>query len=165
MPQTLVAIDPGRSGAIVHWKQGMGDPRVQAMPDSDQAAVKALQEIDIQEADLCILGIEKPPRFTGAQLPGSRIALLFQNFGALFGAATALEWEVRMFMPQSWQKGFSLGSSAGLQRSVWKAKLKAVAIGLYPRTKVTNDNADALLILHHLRTVLSSAVVLADDHD
>lgn len=143
-----VAIDPGRSGAVVLKRNG--ELRIESMPDSDQELALFLKRISEPDTQT-ILGLEEPPRFTGNRIPGSRIAVLFQNFGVILGVAVALEWNIRIYSPKQWQKPFGLGSSVGLTRSEWKRKLKAKAIELYPGTQVTNDNADALLILHHLQ--------------
>ena len=143
-----VAIDPGRSGAVVLKRDS--ELQTKAMPDSDQELAVFLKKIS-KDNPRIVLGLEEPPRFTGNKIPGSRIAVLFQNFGVILGVAVALEWNIRIYSPKQWQKSFGLGSSTGLTRSEWKRKLKAKAIELYPGTQVTNDNADALLILHHLQ--------------
>lgn len=52
-------------------------------------------------------------------------------------------------MPQTWQKEYHLGTRGKRTKTEWKNVLKAHAQRLYPSLKITNEIADAVLLMHY----------------
>ena len=153
-----IGIDPGASGGIAHQYDN-GQPAVIAMPDTEGCIVDYLAELMLsnipqlvgepQQAATAYIE-EVGGYIAGNRSPGSAMFNFGRNFGFLLGCLQSLRFRVVLVRPQKWQKTFSLGTkSQCTSGSEWKRKLKAKAQQLYPGIKVTNNTADALLILHY----------------
>jgi hypothetical protein len=146
----LVAVDPGVSGAIVTYHDHLGLESFN-MPGTDWEVCKLVADISTK-ANKVVLYLEKPPLYTGRNIPGSAIGKLQFNTGVIYGAAVACGWEVHRVRPEIWQKAHPVGTKGNLTTTAWKNKLKARAGELFgSELKVTLANADALLILDAAR--------------
>ena len=145
--KTIVAIDPGASGALA-FKTG---DKIIIHKASDTDPLDALK--DAQLCGHCEVWIEDVPCFAGKALPGSAMFRLGKNCGIWEGLARGLGITVRLVRPQDWQAGISgVGKLKGPER---KRALRTAASRLFPEIKVTLDNCDALLILDYaLRNTL-----------
>lgn len=146
MQKKIIAVDPGVSGGFaIKSEDGI---ELEAMPDSTTGIVKFLTQ---QKTANAALWIEEIPKFTGKMIPGSTIAVLFENYGLITGAALALGYEFHRVPPKIWQEPLGLGGKKSCANSSeWKRKLKNKAQELYPTHDVTLKNSDALLILHYV---------------
>jgi hypothetical protein len=142
----ILAIDPGKSGALVTGRT-LDDPHTFNMPDTLGDLVQLFRRI-VHVTD-CVVYLEKVGGYAGGRgAPGSAMFNFGQNYGHLEAIAHTLGLEVRHVTPQKWQKALALGTSNGRSKTEWKNHLKAKAQMLYPNHKVTLANADALLIFH-----------------
>lgn len=150
----ILAIDPGKSGgyAISYSER---EVRAYPMPETE-GDILDLFRCEAAEAggpENVVAVVEDLPLFTGAEIPGARMAVLHRNFGFLLGALGMAGIRRELVKPQAWQTGLGLGNSRTLpgtrsqRKTAWKNKLKARAQELYPNLKVTLATADALLIL------------------
>lgn len=142
MSDNHVAIDPGASGGVA-YVDANGTVCSAAMPASPAECVELLKELRKTHGRLVI---EQIPKFTGAKIPGSTVAVLFESYGIIIGAAIALGFQLERLTPQAWQGILGLGNSKGMSKTEWKNKLKGRAMELFPGQKVTLKTADALLI-------------------
>jgi hypothetical protein len=119
------------------------------MPETDGDLLSLLGVLRGQAVETTCF-VEDIPKFTGAKLPGSSVAVMFRNFGFICGALAALRIRTILVRPQEWQKGYSLGTARSCEsKTEWKNKLKGEAQRRYPWADVTLKTADALLILEH----------------
>lgn len=143
---TIIAIDPGKNGGIV-LRDGNGEAAYK-MPET----CKDLSEL------ICEI-------WEGAKLNKNAIVCYMEKVGTMahdghmqafsFGKNIGhleqclIDYGIRTIevTPQKWQKALALGSSKNhSSKAAWKNHLKAMAQRLFPQTKVTLWNADALLI-------------------
>ena len=143
-----IGIDPGKSGAI-------------AIILDDGSLYVEPYKVGIKDLfDLLMLcskythtcAIERVHSF-----PGQGVSSTF-NFGVNYGVWLALLGSANITYtnppPQTWIKHYiELGKYTKKER---KTQLKSIAQSLYPTTRVTLINADAILIAHYCRTTVRS---------
>ena len=145
--QTIIAIDPGKSGGIaILDADGL---TTHSMPDGPSDIVRFLRAAKKADAGVWI---EEIPKFAGRNIPSSTTAVLFENYGLIVGAALALGYSLHRVPPKVWQEPLGLGGRKSCDtQAEWKRKLRNKAAELFPDQDVTLGNADALLILHYVR--------------
>ena len=145
---TLIAIDPGKSGGIA-WVTPDGFTNGCPMPDTEGDVLDRLRELAIYQPTAYV---EEVGGYCGAGQPGSAMFTFGRGFGFILGCLMSMGVSVVLVKPQKWQKHFSLGTSreAG-SKADWKRKLKAEAQRRYPTVDVTLKTADALLILDYAK--------------
>ena len=147
----VLAIDPGLKGGIAVLE---GD-KLYTFPMPETYAdvylvLKGLQEdFGITKAVIERVGLGLPGQSSKAT------ATFARHNGHLEMALYALGIQTEEVTPQKWQKFYSnqIGSSKGLTKTEWKNKLKGLAQRLYPRTKVTLNTADAILLAHYGKSI------------
>lgn len=146
----LIAIDPGKSGAIAVQNEAGTFVFPMREQESDIVAhIKSLKECDSVNPIEVI--IEKVGGFTGRPQPGSRMFTFGRGVGVIIGALCALGIPFREVRPQEWQKVAGLGSSKGMTPPQWKRHLKDEATKRFPHLKPTLKTADAILMLSWFR--------------
>lgn len=145
----IIGIDPGANGAICAL-YGLGNVYNTKMPDTPKDILLTLkylkdEAIKANESIVCYL------EDVGHGMPGqssSATAKFARHNGHVEMALIAEEIKTIKVTPQKWQRSYSntLGKSSGVEKNVWKNKLKALAQDLFPSIKITLWNADALLI-------------------
>lgn len=147
--KNIIAVDPGQSGGIA-W-QINDEIGCQPMPKTEGDILELLQSLAARGLNSTV-AIELLPRFTGEKVPGSRTAVLFENYGFVKGAAAGLHLRTVLHEPHDWQKFFRLGTRRACKsRTEWKNKLKGEAQRRFPGLDVTLATSDALLILEYHR--------------
>jgi len=153
MTHTVLAIDPGVSGGFAaQTPEGLSTG---PLPDTEGEILAVLRKNATGE-HVCFL--EDLVKFTGTPMPSSSMAPYAGNWGFLKGALMALDYRVILVKPQAWQKKLGLGTSKGLQKREWKAKLRGEAERLFPGARITLANADALLILRFAELEIGSGL-------
>ena len=149
----IVAIDPGKNGAIAHQTDGL-PPEVQRMGDDAYEISLQLSRLAKDGDHICFL--EQVGGYIGKAQPGSSAFKFGYNVGVIVGLLVALHYEIRWVRPQAWQKSLSALSRPGEEKSAHKRRLKTLAVERYPqlRDKITLATCDALLILSYAREVL-----------
>lgn len=155
MKTCFIGVDPGLSGGVA-WMVP-GSPATSApMPPTDGDLRNLLFGILATPECRFTAALEDIPRFTGAAIPGSRLAPLFHNAGFVKGFLMGRGIQIVMVKPQDWQKTFGVGTARACRsKTEWKNKLKGRAQELFPGIKVTLKTADALLILEHVSRQVS----------
>lgn len=146
MNKRIIAIDPGKNGAIC-VREGSEIIDVVKMPetcadlrDHIEAVVSAsaLENIEV------IAYLEQV-----SAMPGQGVTSMF-TFGNQYGHLEQVlaDFRVRTIKvrPQVWQKALSLNSVKDKSKADHKRRLKDYAQQLFPSVKVTSVNQDALLI-------------------
>lgn len=146
---TVLAIDPGKNGALVWGGIDWHVSDVEKMPATEGDCVDLLRTVTAENgAGVCY--IEKVGGFIhGKKLPGSSMFNFGHGRGVLVGALMAFGWRVIEVTPQKWQGWLGVGKVGGD-----KNKLKAEAQRRFPEWEVTLANADALLIFDYARAAL-----------
>jgi len=144
---TYCGIDPGLAGGIAILE---GDELYTfKMPETYPDIYETLKGL---QSDFG--GLKAVMERVGNGIPGQSskaTATFARHNGHLEMALYALGIQTEEVTPQKWQKFYSnqIGSSKGLTKVAWKNKLKGLAQRLYPRTKVTLNTADAILLAHY----------------
>lgn len=142
----IIGIDPGKSGAMVALSNAgtIVDMIRNEATESDLWHWMKQQKQDAElEDDSVRIYLEK----VGA-MPKQGVSSTFkfgQSFGMLRGLCIASEIAFETVTPQTWQK--SLGCRSGGDKNVTKAKAQE----LFPGTKITHKEADAILIAEYGR--------------
>lgn len=141
-----IAIDPGAHGAIA-WMDDNGNIDVVKMPETPKDIFDLLNENFNEDYIAYIEDV-------GHGIPGQSskaTASFARHNGHLEMALIAVGIPTIKVTPQKWQKHYSntLGKSTGMEKRMWKNKLKALSQQLFPQFKITLNTADALLILKY----------------
>ena len=144
---SLIGIDPGLAGGIAVLEDDT--LHTYKMPETYADIFITLKELK-ENFNVNKAVLEK----VGAGMPGQSskaTATFARHNGHLEMALYALGIQTEEVTPQKWQKFYSnqIGSSKGLTKTEWKNKLKGLAQRLYPKTKVTLNTADAILLAHY----------------
>ena len=164
----LIAIDPGASGGIASYNNGI--TVAVKMPDTDSGKVeylRTLKGIAADEKVRCIM--EKVSGYIGGRMvdkqmvcpkcrsifsyqekqadPGSFMFTFGDGFGLLKGTILSLGFRYEEYTPIQWMNMAGIRKEKGETKNSWKNRLKDRAQKLYPEIKVTLSTADALIIL------------------
>lgn len=150
MKKIIVATDPGVSGATaIRWDDG----RHNVWSWGGEAEFLDLVQL-IKDASLdfeIVWFVEHPPKTTGRGRPESTGFVLGENFGFIKGAVQQAGLRMQLVRPQDWQASYS--GIKGKEYKVRKKMCREEAKRLFPSPcRVTNDTADAWLILNHAVT-------------
>ena len=145
--KAVAGIDPGNAGGIAIIEGN--NLYTFKMPDTYADIYETLKGLQ-EDFNIVIAFLER----VGTGVPGQSskaTATFARHNGHLEMALYALGIQTEEVTPQKWQKFYSnqIGSSKGLTKTEWKNKLKGLAQRLYPRTKVTLNTADAILLAHY----------------
>lgn len=149
---TILAIDPGASGGLAWGLGTAASPATANMPADPNLLYGLLEDISLSSISPIHAFVEKVGGFIGKEQPASRAFTFGANYGAILGVLAAMEIPTTLVLPQIWQKSLSLGNSTAHAKGKWKSYLATCARRLYPKTKVTLANADAVLIFHAAAT-------------
>ena len=152
----LMAIDPGKNGALVWAGMDGCSTCCERMPATEGDCVDLLRTLTTGAGGgPRVCHIEKVGGFVkGKSAPGSAMFNFGHGRGVLVGALMAFGWRVVEVTPQKWQKWLGVGKVGGD-----KNRLKAEAQRRFPDQAVTLANADALLILDYARAAAGPARV------
>ena len=135
-----VGIDPGVSGAVA-FLPSHGSPWF--VPNKDTLRDLADELMTVSEDNLVLAMIEIV--HSSPQM-GVKSAFTFgQSYGRLEAVFIALNIAIDRVRPVAWQKALQCMSKG--DKNVTKAKAQE----LFPNTKITHANADALLIAEYCR--------------
>ena len=154
---TIIAIDPGVSGAFAVLNQH--GVQLWHMPTTENLIAETVAKIVAEShANLRapVAVVEQINGFMGNALPGSRMFTMGSNYGFVRGVLKALHVPVTLVGPRKWQGDLGLKKEKEMNRNKWKQKLCCEAKALYPLVKVTQQDADALLLLHWARLNVDS---------
>jgi Holliday junction resolvasome RuvABC endonuclease subunit len=140
--KSWIGIDPGASGAIAIIHES---GRVNWIKNDSTEHELAAWVRDVAEGFDCFAIIEQVNA-----MPKQGVSSTFKfgkSFGFLIGILTALQVPYESYRPQVWQKHMRCLTKGDKNVS------KAAAQRLWPSTKITHANADALLIAEFCRQI------------
>lgn len=148
MSKIVVAGDPGATGAIA-WR----DPQTSEIKTLSYKKILTgkfgiVKEL-AQNAQVRVLYVEKVSGYIGKKQPGSRMFSFGEVYGAMWAPFMAYGFEVKKVDPKVWQKALFIKRPPGCDYEMGKKILKARSTKWFPELKVTDTNADALLLLKY----------------
>lgn len=147
MKPTVIAVDPGISGAVV-WGTSLHDFQHAVMPETP-ADIRDLFRDIVASGSGHVCHMELVSGFMGNTQGTSHSGFRFgENYGVLLATLASLEIPMVRHTPQKWQGLLRLPPGKHLSNGQHKNRLKARAQELFPKIRVTLKNADALLIYH-----------------
>ncbi|UKK52680.1 hypothetical protein [Prevotella sp. E2-28] len=144
MSRLVMGIDPGVNGGIAIVNMDSHEVvDVAAMPDT----LTDISEFIEKYKDVTAAYVEKVH-----SMPKQGVASTF-TFGMFYGyvlmGVTAHKIRKIDVMPAKWQAEMGVKSKKGEDKTSHKNRLKSLAQHLFPKTKVTLKNADALLLAEY----------------
>ncbi len=131
----IIGIDPGKSGAIAVWNEGID--KVIKCPSTPEKMAETVHSYHHKNV---IAYIEKVWAFpTDARSAAFKFGV---NYGEWLGILATLKINTILVTPKKWQKNFNIPK---LPKNERKKLLKKIA-SQYTDKKVTLYNADAILI-------------------
>ena len=148
MKRTTLATDPGASGATaIQWADGEVSVHAWKGPSDFKEVVQTILEGSMDDDANPIWVLEDPPKTTGMKRPEATGFVLGHAFGFIHGYVMAMGFALELVKPKGWQQGI-VGIPRGKKLYPARKKFfKEVAARYFPQTKVTQKNADSLLIL------------------
>jgi len=143
----IAGVDPGASGAAAVRYRFKGETQVYCAPFPREESELVQLFTDLIKPDVAY--VEQVSGFIGHGHPGSRMFKFGMNYGLILGALQSTGCKVVKVVPRVWMKALDLGTRGKRTKVEWKRHLKEEAKRLWPDEKVTQDNADALLILKY----------------
>lgn len=141
MTKHILAIDPGASGALVHYQEGQVI-FARKMPD-DADIVNIILDFSRLEGSK-VAYLELVGGYIGGMgAPGSAMFNFGDGYGFLRGCLAMAKVKTILVRPQKWQKGIP-GCGGGVKGPERKRALKEHAARLFPDQPVTLAIADAL---------------------
>lgn len=138
----LLAFDPGVSGGWAWLAPSSDDMSVYAW----RTETEFLEFLDpINPAGYTAV-VEDVPAYVSSMTSNASSFKLGYNFGFLVGALRARRFPVELVKPREWQKGLR-GLKPKMGYTDRKRTIKDNAARLYPGLKITNANADAVMIM------------------
>ena len=140
MQGEIVAVDPGLGGGYAHLREN-GEIFLHSFINESTFIEFLLENPNLNKAV-----IEDVPTFVSNKTSNSSSFKLGYNFGFEVGAVRTRGISLDLVKPKIWQKGIK-GLKPRMGYTQRKRLLADAAKRKYPNLKVTQKNADALLIL------------------
>ena len=135
---TIIGIDPGKSGAVAIWNNGLD--KVFKCPSTPKKMADIIKNQDCNSSEVSAY-VEKVWAFpTDARSSAFKFGA---NYGTWLGILGALNIEPKLVAPISWQKYFS--NKLPKEKPLRKKALHKIAMS-YTEKKVYLYSADAILI-------------------
>lgn len=138
----LLAFDPGLSGGWARQLPSSADIELYAW----RTETEFLEFLEPINPSGYTAVVEDVPAYVSSMTSNASSFKLGYNFGFLVGALRAKRFPVELVKPREWQKGLR-GLKPRMGYTDRKRAIKDNASRLYPGLKITNANADAVMIL------------------
>lgn len=145
---SILGVDPGRKGAVALLSPTLS-VSLFSLPASEAGIWDFFQQFSPLEEAKPIVFLEQVSGYIGSGHPGSRMFTFGENYGFIQMALYANGLQPRKVLPRQWQKTLGMKKQAQEKRNPWKKRLWEEARSLYPKVKILQYQADALLIATH----------------
>jgi len=159
MEKCYIGIDPGASGAIAAITESGEITYLRFAKATDQEIYEFLSALSFKYDCFAVMekvwampakGEDGEARKMGAQ----SMFVFGENNGKLKAFLTATYIPSEFYVPQTWQKYYGIKKDAKTESQTdHKRNLKQRAEQLWPKIKITNDMADALLIANYCKKI------------
>lgn len=154
-----IGIDPGvKGGVCILSRDGIHLQPLGPLEPTDQWSL--FQFFGGRPKGHVRVALEKVGGYVGGDgNTGASMFVFGEAYGMVRGFLAAAGIEYESVQPKSWMKVFGMKREKGENREVWKRRLKALAVSLYPthESQITNATADALLIAEYVRRTRHTA--------
>jgi Holliday junction resolvasome RuvABC endonuclease subunit len=147
--KTYIGIDPGSSSGCMAF---ISLNNSQAIKCTIEFAKYTTQEWynelkDMASEDDCVAVLEKVHGMPGMGVQS--VTAFAKNVGHIEMALISLGIPFREVTPQTWMKFYGMKKNKDESKTDWKRRLREMLQRLFPDFKVTNNNADAMLIAYY----------------
>lgn len=148
MIKEYMGIDPGKGGAITVVNEDREVVALYKMPEDSSE----LLDIFEKHKNVSFAVLERVHGMPG--MGGVSMFTFGKNYGHIEMALLAKKIPFETVTPQKWMKEFQMTKKKfGETKTQWKNRLKARAVQLFPKVKVTLAYADALLIAEYCKRI------------
>lgn len=151
MNKSFIGIDPGSSSGCIAIITPLRDGVVMATIEFAKYTTKEwFDELkDFSGEYHCVAVLEKVHGMPGMNV--SAVSSFMKNVGHIEMALIALNIPFKEVTPQAWMKHYNLKRDKDESKPDWKRRLREHLQRIMPDFKVTNNNADAMLLANYCR--------------
>jgi hypothetical protein len=146
--KTYIGIDPGSSSGCIAYLTMVGGEMMLATTEFSKMTTKEwFNELKDMSTDPCFAVLEKVHGMPGMNV--SAVSTFMKNVGQIEMALIALDIPFKEVPPQTWMKFYNLKKEKEESKPDWKRRLREHLQRILPTFRVTNNNADAMLIAYY----------------
>lgn len=144
-----LGIDPGSSSGAIGIITLTGGEQIKATIEFGKMTTKEwFAELkEFSEDTTCVAVLEKVHGMPGMNV--TAVSAFMKNVGHIEMALMALDIPFVEVTPQTWMKYFNLKREKDESKPDWKRRLREYLQRIMPEFKVTNNNADAMLLAYY----------------
>jgi len=144
-----LGIDPGSSSGAIGIITLTGGEQIKATIEFGKMTTKEwFAELkEFSEDTTCVAVLEKVHGMPGMNV--TAVSAFMKNVGHIEMALMALDIPFVEVTPQTWMKYFNLKRGKDESKPDWKRRLREYLQRIMPEFKVTNNNADAMLLAYY----------------
>jgi len=146
MTKHYIGIDPGSSSGCIAIISSIGGNELHSTIEFSKFTTKEWYEElkSISDDAECFAVLEKVHGMPGMSVVA--ISSFIKNVGHIEMSLLALNIPFKEVTPQSWMKHYNLKKEKEESKTDWKRRLREHLQRILPNFKVTNNNADAMLL-------------------
>jgi len=146
---SFLGIDPGSASGAIGIISCEGKETLKATIEFSKNTTKDwFNELRCYSEDVpCVAVLEKVHGMPGMNV--SAVSSFMRNVGHIEMALIALDIPFTEVTPQTWMKFYNLKREKNESKPDWKRRLREHLQRIMPDFKVTNDNADAMLLANY----------------
>jgi hypothetical protein len=150
--KSYLGIDPGSSSGCIAFISCFPDRDLRATIEFGKYTTKEwFTELkEFSEEYECVAVLEKVHGMPKMNVVA--ISAFMKNVGQIEMALIALNIPFTEVTPQAWMKFYSMKKEKDESKSDWKRRLREYLQRIMPDFKVTNNNADAMLLAHYAKS-------------
>ena len=147
--KSYLGIDPGSSSGCIAFITQVGGEEIKATMEFGKLTTKEwFEELKEFASEYpCEAVLEKVHGMPGMNVVA--ISAFMKNVGHIEMALLALNIPFKEVTPQTWMKYYNLKKEKDESKPDWKRRLREHLQRIMPDFKVTNNNADAMLLAYY----------------
>lgn len=146
---SYLGIDPGSASGAIGIISCEGGEMIKSTIEFSKSTTKEwFDELRDYSKDVpCIAVLEKVHGMPGMNV--SAVSAFMKNVGNIEMALLALDIPFTEVTPHTWMKHFNMKREKDESKSDWKRRLREYLQRIMPDFKITNNNADAMLLAYY----------------
>lgn len=150
--KTYIGIDPGSSSGCIAIISSISSMELPSTIEFSKYTTREwYEELKLIADDDCFCILEKVHGMPGMNV--SAVSSFMKNVGHIEMALIALNIPFQEITPQTWMKSYGLKREKDESKTEWKRRLREHLQRIMPSFKVTNNNADAMLLALYAREI------------